>query len=36
MLLGAGLGLAVVTLASGYVAARRALAIDPAELLRNE
>ena len=36
MLLGAALGLAVVTLASGYVAARRALAIDPAELLRNE
>jgi putative ABC transport system permease protein len=34
MLLGAALGLALVTLAAGYFAARRALAIDPAELLR--
>ena len=35
MLLGAALGLALVTLAAGYFAARRALAIDPAELLRD-
>ena len=34
-LLGAALGLAFVTLAAGYLAARRALAIDPAELLRD-
>jgi putative ABC transport system permease protein len=33
-LLGAALGLTLVTLAAGYFAARRALAIDPAELLR--
>ena len=36
MLLGTALGLAVVTIGAGYVAARRALAIDPADLLRNE
>jgi putative ABC transport system permease protein len=35
-LLGAALGLALVTLVAGYFAARRALAIDPAELLRSE
>ena len=35
-LLGAALGLALVTLTVAYFAARRALAIDPAELLRNE
>jgi len=36
MLLGTALGLAIVTIGAGYVAARRALAIDPADLLRNE
>jgi putative ABC transport system permease protein len=35
-LLGAALGLALITLAAGYFAARRALTIDPAELLRQE
>jgi putative ABC transport system permease protein len=35
-LLGTALGLALITLAAGYLAARRALTIDPAELLRKE
>jgi putative ABC transport system permease protein len=35
-LAGVVLGLAVVTLATGYAAARRVLTIDPAELLRRD
>jgi hypothetical protein len=35
-LLGVTTSLALVTLATGYVAARRVLTIDPAELLRKE
>jgi ABC-type antimicrobial peptide transport system permease subunit len=35
-LVGVTSGLAVITLATAYVAARRVLTIDPAELLRKE
>jgi putative ABC transport system permease protein len=35
-IVGVGLGLALVTLATGYAASRRALSIDPAELLRRD
>jgi putative ABC transport system permease protein len=35
-LLGAGLGLALLTLGTGYLASRRALRIQPAELLRKD
>jgi ABC-type antimicrobial peptide transport system permease subunit len=35
-LIGAVLALSLVTLATGYVASRRALRIDPVELLRRD